>query len=139
MSKLVEKIKLKRKTLQIYGTLEKYEAFSRWKGASASLYSDDYDRYNDTVQERHQRNIKDIKQLIEALQKKVITPDMLEFNTSNTFYPSYILNHHCNHFSKLVSKLAEDEIALRPHMKKYAQFKEIGAIFEKIVNVDFKK
>lgn len=49
MSKLVEKIKLKRKTLQIYGTLEKYEAFSRWKGASASLYSDDYDRYNDTV------------------------------------------------------------------------------------------
>lgn len=33
---------------------------------------------------------------------------MLEYNTSNTFYPSYVLFHHYAHFTKFTAGLAEN-------------------------------
>ena len=45
--------KLKRKTLQIYGTIEKYDMYKRAIATMPRFYKHDFNFYNDSVQERH--------------------------------------------------------------------------------------
>ena len=36
-----------------------------------------------------------------------IIPEMLEFQVGNTFYPSYILNGHYQHFTQLINNIID--------------------------------
>lgn len=64
---------------------------------------------------------------------------MLEFNTSNSFYPSYVLHHHYAHFTNLSLDLAEGNPTLASLIPKFRDFSLIGAIFDKTINLHFKK
>lgn len=64
---------------------------------------------------------------------------MLEFNTSNAFYPSYVLHHHYAHFVQLSSGLAEANSSLAALIPKFRDFSLIGAIFDKTISVQFKR
>lgn len=64
---------------------------------------------------------------------------MLEFNTSNTFYPSYVLHHHYANFTKLSFELAEANSTLASLVPKFRDFSLIGALFDKTINVQFKR
>jgi hypothetical protein len=77
--------------------------------------------------------------LIQAIREKKIVPDMLEYNTTNTFYPSYVLFHHFNQFLKLAAGLAENNSALRGLLPKLRDGTAVGAIFDKMINTQFKK
>lgn len=48
----------KRNTLQLYATLEKYDMYKRTIAVTPELYQHDLLIYNDSVEERHERNKK---------------------------------------------------------------------------------
>lgn len=131
--------KAKRNTLQIYATLDKYEWYKRTTAIVPKLYEHDFLFYNDTVEERHERNKKQIKKIIGALKTNQLSPQMLEYNTSNTFYPSYVLHHHYAHFTQLSYGLSEVNPSLASLIPKFRDFSLIGAIFDKTISVQFKK
>lgn len=64
---------------------------------------------------------------------------MLEYNTTNTFYPSYVLFHHYDQFMKLASSLAQYSPSLQALLPKLANCTVVGAIFDKMINTEFKK
>jgi hypothetical protein len=62
---------------------------------------------------------------------------MLEYNTSNTFYPSYILYHHFRGFIKICEGLGENNELLTKMLAQLRTGEQIGAIFEKMINLNF--
>lgn len=61
---------------------------------SPQIYKDDYSIYTDFVDDRHLRNIREFKDLVNLLKNNKISKKMLITNTINSYYPSYVLNHH---------------------------------------------
>lgn len=62
--------------------------------ASPHLYAHDFSFYNDSISDRHKRNLRELAYLKKLLKQNKLTPSMLSHNTINTFYPSYVLHHH---------------------------------------------
>ena len=77
--------------------------------ASPLLYHNDLDIYTDEIEERHLRNIAEIKYIQQLIKDNKITPHMLSTNVFNTYYPSYVLNHHYSVFVPLINKLKDEK------------------------------
>jgi hypothetical protein len=73
-------------------------------GASKIIYPHDYHFYNDDIETRHSRNIKELSYIRTLLREGKIEPKQLPYNIHNTYYPSYVLHHHYQIFVPLLQK-----------------------------------
>jgi hypothetical protein len=62
-----DRIVKKQLAIKYAGNLQHYEHFKRITGASPALYSHDYLFYNDNVENRHARNIRELAYLKKLL------------------------------------------------------------------------
>jgi beta-galactosidase GanA len=84
----------KQLSIEYAGNIDNYESFKRTVGASPLLYKHDLHFYNDDITSRHKRNIQELKYLKELLKSGKIEHKMVKHNVINTFYPSFVLQHH---------------------------------------------
>lgn len=94
----------KQLAIKYAGSLQQYEHFKRLSGASPTLYPHDYLFYNDDVQTRHSRNIKELANIKQLLKEGKMEAAALPFNVFNTYYPSYLLTHHYSIFLPILQQ-----------------------------------
>jgi hypothetical protein len=105
---------------------------------SSRLYKHDWNFYSDSREERHRRNVEEISKLRECIRNGDVTPDMLEFNVSNCFYPSYVLAHHFFSFVKMMQIFEATHPQLGNIMTDIKSAEKLGAIFYFTLNTEFK-
>ena len=120
--------------LQIHGTQERYDRHLQAKQIRKTLYKQNLHVYTDSLKERIDRNKSELSDLIKLIRQKKVDSEILEFNSISCFYPSYILDHHFNHFMKVVLDCHLSQLA-----KKCSNVDLIGAVFDQMVNLDFQK
>lgn len=77
--------------------------------ASPILYQHDLHFFNDDITTRHYRNIAELKYLQTLIKDNKINTGMLKYNVYNTFYPSYVLNHHYSFYLPILLKLNKNK------------------------------
>lgn len=81
---------------------------------SPAIYQHDLSVYTDDVGERHDRNMAEWRKIKNLIKEGKITPEMLSNNTYNTFYPSYVLDHHYRVFMKVLRDCSKSkDLAIR--------------------------
>ena len=79
------------------------------------------------------------RKIKELIKEGKLTPEMLASNTWNTFYPSYVLNHHWTIFMKLVSQFSKSKNpAILSLIQKGRTFEKVGAVFQKEWQMNYK-
>ena len=120
--------------IQFYGSQDRYDKHKHAKVWSSKLYKQDFDIYMDTWQQRYQRNAKELKHLIELIRSDKFDPTLAEFNSASCFFPSYVLNHHLQHFTKIVEDCGSSDM-----IAKCRKLELIGAVFDKVIETEFQK
>ena len=99
---------------------------------SPSIYQHDLSVYTDDVNERHDRNMAEWRKIKELIREGKLTPELLSSNTWNTFYPSYVLNHHWSIFMRLISGFSKSkDPAVLSLLQKGRTMENVGAVFQK--------